>query len=240
MLLNKHSFDIPARFAGQKDARYMLKGVQVTPSHVVATDGHMICLLAHQTEHKADDFPACGQSTGESEEIRPFVVDAEAWAKVAKQIPKPRRHNSLPILTHALVDTIAANKNESVPLHVTDLENPQTFSLKKMDGTFSDYERFIPKEEPEYIICVASAYLEKIGKAYKDLGAQVVDIALHGQLRPIVFSRSGRRLGDGQDMTVVLMPVSSESATGQNTQAVLRQRAELVEQEHEGFWEQFC
>lgn len=239
MLLNKHSFDIPARFAGTKDARYMLNGVMVTPDHTVGTDVHMLCKLAHQSEHKADDFPACGQSTGEPEEIRPFVVDAEAWAKVAKQIPKPRRHNSMPILSHALLDTIAANKNGSVPLYVTDLENPQTISLKKMDGTYPDYERVIPKGEPEYTICVNPAYLEKIGKAYKDLGARTVDIALHGRLRPVVFKRSDKLNTDEQDMTVVLIPVSSPCATGQNTQAVLRQYAESVEREHEGFWEQF-
>jgi len=238
MLLNKHSFDIPARFAGQNDVRYMFTGVQVTSSHVVATNGHMLCLLAHQTDYSADDFPACGQSTGEPEAIKPCVVDAESWSKVAKQIPKNKR-GSMPVLGHALLDTSAANKNESVPLYVTDLENPQTISLKKMDGTYPDYEQVIPKEEPEYTICVNPAYLEKIGRAYKDLGEQSVDIALHGRLKPLVFTRAGTA-NDKQEMTVVLMPINSPGATGQNTQAVLRQYAESVEREHEGFWEQFC
>lgn len=239
MLLNKHSFDIPARFASTKDARYILTGVQVTPDHTVGTNGHMLCMLAHQSEHKAADFPACGQSQ-ELEPIKPFVVDAEAWSKVAKQIPKPHRpYRSMPVLLHALLDTTKANQNGSVPLHVTDLENPQTISLKKMEGNYPPYEQVFPKEDPEYTICVDPAYLEKIGKAYKDLGARTVDIALHGRLRPVVFKRSDKLNTDEQDMTVVLMPVSSPGATGQNTQAVLRQYAESVEREHEGFWEQF-
>lgn len=246
MLLNKHSLDIPTRFAGDNDASYMLNGVHVTPDHIVATNGHMLCVLEHQKDLKDSEFPACGQSepveVGPMQPFQPCTVDKDQWAKIGKALPKKTRH-SLPILSRALLDEVKSSVNGSVSVRVTDLENPQEFILKKMEGNYPRYAQVIPQGEPEYSIALNPRYLERIGKAFADFlgaskhGSNPVVMRMHGPLAPVDFK--AKNTDTGQELQIILMPVRAEGAKGMNKSMVVEQWAKNVNREHADFWEQF-
>jgi len=232
MLLNKHSLEIPARFTEQDGLRPMLAGVHLTPEHAVATDGHTLVILAHPEGNPAE-YPACGQSA-ELVPLDPCTVPGDALARVAKSVPKKKK--TLAIINNALVDTSATNTNGHVTVYTTDLESPQKAELKKLEGRYPSYHNVIPKTPPVFSIGVNPAYLEKIGRAYRDLGAVGVTVELRDRFKPVMFSGEN---ADGQAMKTLLMPMEMEGAVGLNRSYVLRQWAENVNREHTDFWEQF-
>jgi hypothetical protein len=223
MLLNKLSLTIPAQFTGDNDARYMLNGVHITDKEIIATNGHYMCRLSHQAGLAAPDFPVVGQSA-EMEPFKAATVSAKDFAAIAKQIKKSQR---LPVLQHALLDTTAANANGSVPVYVTDLENPQVIKLEKFDGNYPNTESVMPTDEPAYGIAFDPAYLEVIGKAFKQFGARSVQMNCFAKTTaPALFTATNR--DTKQDLTVLLMPTANK----ENGIMSVRSWAENIANEH--------
>ena len=141
-MLNRHNLNI-AKLAAKEPSRYAITGVRVEPERTVVTDGH--CLVAVTTPKSYDpaSYPVMDRVTP-TREFEPFTLDRESALAIAKAIPRSR---NLPVLEHAVIGA-ASNVNGHAQIAVTDLDRPQVFQPRKVEGEFPDYERVIPKAEP--------------------------------------------------------------------------------------------
>lgn len=121
---------------------FALTGVfyDIKNSRLVATDGHMLAILPHETE-EADvggNIPADA------------FKDARKLAKKAK-----KRDTTLAILQEA----------DTVTFSVEGLQSA-TFDLVK--GQFPNYEDIIPKKIPEFTVALNAEYLYRLAMALQE------------------------------------------------------------------------
>jgi hypothetical protein len=219
MLINKQSLEFASKFVGNNDVRYALSGVLIERDTLVATDGHMLAVVNHGTDCSSADYPAVPNYAYPDavdyyangvEPIQPTLVHVDGVKQITKAMPKlvGRAKYNFPVLNNVLIDVERSNLNGSLYAHVTDLENPQALTIKKMDGRFPDYKGIMPQDAPCYSVSVNPAYLKQIGEAYTKLGdIKMVTMEFWPDaLRPIRIT--GKR--DEHEATVLLMPIKGE------------------------------
>ena len=221
-MLNKHNLTI-ASFASKEASRYTLQGILVTPDATVATNGHYLVWVSNSLERKAEDYPQIPGFVGASDTFTPFILGRDAALAIAKVTPYKEK---IPVLNHVAV---AADSSQ---IAVTDLERPQVFPVKSVQGQFPRYEMVVPKFEDAVVrVSVNAEYLAQIAKQFagfvSDDRNKKVTLSFYAdkgtsddQLEGIdrnVGEHSIRFDGtnDGQGMTAVLMPIrTSEDQVG--------------------------
>lgn len=217
-MLNKHNLSI-ASFASKEASRYTLQGILVTPDATVVTNGHYLVWVSNSPEHKAADYPQVPGFAGASDTFTPFILSRDEALAIAKVTPSKEK---IPVLNHV---AIAA---DSSAMAVTDLDRPQVFPVRPVEGQFPKYDAVIPKFDDAVMqISVNAEYLAQIAKQFagfvSDQGNKKVTLSFFAdkgtsadQLEGI-----GRGIGehsirfdgenDGQGMTAVLMPIRDAS-----------------------------
>ena len=130
-----------ATLASQKGGRYTLSGILVTPEETVETDGHQLVRVG-ATAIDPESFPPVPGCTP-TKDFQPFLLPKDAALAIAKALPKK---TTIPVLDYAAVGAESDADGFAV-LSVTDLENPQVFRPRKMEGQFPDWHRCMPKKE---------------------------------------------------------------------------------------------
>ena len=204
-MLNKHNLNI-AKLAAKDESRYMVTGVRVSPEHTICTDGHQLTRVT-TPKMGVDDFPAAEGFTAAAK-WEPFILDAKAALAIAKAIPKS---TTIPVLEHAAVGE-ATNDNGHAQIMVNDLESPQVFTPRKMDGQFPDYERVIPdKAKAAFTIGLNPLLLLSVLQAMKGF----VNVKAPRMTLRFYDTDSAIRLdvsNDEQEWTSVLMPMRLDAA----------------------------
>jgi hypothetical protein len=230
MLLSKTSLEFASKFVGENDARHALRGVLIERDRLISTDGHMLAMVTPHLPYTAADYPAVpayhypdsvDYYAYGPEPLNPALVHVDGVRQLIKAVPKPRRHNCLPVLQNVLIDTERTNLNGHLHAHVTDLENPQAFSIRKMDAQFPPYEQVLPKDAPCYSIAVNPAYLKQIGEAFTKMDAKAVVLEFWSDRSNQPIRITGQSADREHDALVLLMPIKHDKAHGL-TQTVKR------------------
>lgn len=211
MLLSKDNLAVAA-FASKDETRLSLGGVYVEPDGTtVATNGRYLATVGpcHADRKDFPDIPGMNPETttpGE-QSLKAFVLPADDAKAIAKALPKGRTINTLPILAHAVVDVAHSNENGTYRIGVTDLERPQIFQGRKVEGEFPDYRQVLPKGDPAWIVGLSAAYLKDIAATALSLGVKHLKVEGFetdaNSVKPVRFTGT---TGSGQDFYVVLMP----------------------------------
>lgn len=203
-MLNKHNLNI-AKCCSPKTGG-ATTGILVTPERTVASDGHKLITI---TTPKADpeDYPMVQNAPGAvTRTFTPFILQKSDALNIAKAIPNGKL--KLPILGHAAIYS-KSDENATAFIGVTNLDTAQMFTPCKMDASYPNWERVIPKQEDATLTIAIDARL------IRDLMTQYID-AVADKTCPVVVTwrfsdrksaiRMDGRVGDEQDMTAVVMP----------------------------------
>lgn len=209
-MLNKHNLSI-ASFASKEESRYTLQGILVTPKATVATNGHYLVWVSDAKDRKAKDYPQVLGFAGASDTFTPFILSRDAALAIAKVTPSKER---IPILNHVAV------AKDGNAMAVTDLERPQVFPVRHVEGKFPQYEVVIPKYEDAVArITLSAEYLAQIAKQFAGFADKrntpvTLSFYKHGENDDIGTNsvRFDAVSADGnQGMTAVLMPIRDAS-----------------------------
>jgi hypothetical protein len=211
-MLNKHNLNV-AQFASKEESRYTMNGVLVTPNETVATNGHYLVWCGKDSV-EAENYPLIPGFVGASEQFKPFILSRESALAIAKVTPSKAK---IPILNHVAVS------GDGSQMAVTDLDRPQVFPVRPVEGKFPQWEVVVPKfEQAVFSISVNAEYLAAIAKQFAgfvDDRNHKVTLSFYADSmksdEPVatvgrdVSGHSIRFDGvrDGQGMTAVLMPV---------------------------------
>jgi hypothetical protein len=206
-MLNKHNLNV-VQFAGKEESRCTMTGILVTPEATVATNGHYL-MWCGKDDRDAKDYPAIPGFNGASEQFKPFILRREATVAIAKVTPSKER---IPILNHVAVS------EDGTQMAVTDLENPQVFPVRPLEGRFPQWEVVMPKwEDAKFRISLDASYLAAIAKAFAGF------VGDHKHHKVTLSFYAGKDSGidqnyvrfdgtqDGQGMTAVLAPMGDIS-----------------------------
>ncbi len=135
-LYNKWNLDV-AKFASKESKRPILQSILVEPGSTVATDGHqLVKVSAPNHEAKLENFPVIpGVSTVRLDGN--FLLPASTALEVSKQIP---RKSTIPVLQNAAVLDAGP---DHVGMVTTDLDSAKPVTVRKVKGTFPNYQTII-------------------------------------------------------------------------------------------------
>jgi len=154
--------------------RVALNGVLVEgDGSLVACDGHILLKVAPAADDPKN-FPAiegCNPVEDEGVVLQPFILSTDTVNQLKKAGGKPSRYK--PILNNIALDVAQTNANGNAVMAVTDLETPQVFRPKKVDGQFPDYTKAVPaKGQNNLRIGWTVEVLEKMVKTLKALDCE--------------------------------------------------------------------
>lgn len=209
-MLNKHNLSIAA-FASKEASRYTLQGILVTPEATVATDGHRLVWVSGEPERESKDYPQVPGFAGASDSFKPFVLSRDAALAIAKVTPSKER---IPILNHVAV------AEDGSAMAITDLERPQVFPVRKVEGQFPKYDLVVPKwEDATFRVSVDASYLAEIAKAFAQFSSDRSHAVVLSFYKDKLVAVEGAEesiaqnsirfdaTNMGQGMTAVLMPI---------------------------------
>ena len=200
MLLNKHNLSIAA-LASKDESRYTLQAIHVNQDRTAVTDGHIAVMV---TLPKDEGFPCVPGFTATNGSAEPFIMDAASALAVCKSIP---RRTHIPILKHACVGT---NSDGKLSVLVNDLETPQVFQPRVIEGNYPNIELVIPDSSKTTLtIGVDAQLLMKLAKSALEFG----DDGRHDVTMKLEFIDANHAIKatvsnaeTGQDWLGVLMP----------------------------------
>ena len=129
-----------------------------------------------------------------------LLIPAETLEKAGKGVDWK---TTIPILAHLHV---GENDKGEIALTSTDLEAPTVRTVPKVDAVFPDTEKVIPKAEPTVSISLSATYLKQIAAYALKHGRRGAALKLN-ITDPDSPVRMEFRLDDGQEATIVLMPM---------------------------------
>ena len=199
-----------AQFLSKDGTRPILGAVHITPTKVIATDSYKLAVITYDTGTNPENFPKIGDRTVTAE-LSPVNINGKQFLKALADIPAVRRKKSrtgrltgiLPILGYAAV---VGSDESSVHIATTDLDQSTVRMVKRVEGTFPDYTKLLPDsdDEPAATIAFNVGFLAEVAKAFKDFGADLVEVELRGAMKPGYFKATNKL---DQTMEVILMPV---------------------------------
>ncbi len=193
-----------AEFATKEESRYALSAIHVTPEATIATDGHR---LVHVTTPKEDpaNFPAVS-GVHPTREFTPFLLHRDHALKILKTLPSK---SVLPILKHAVIGSESEDNGRAVIATAGDLDNPQVFQPRKLDGKFPDWTLILPKKENALMaVAVNGRYLATLAKAAaeftEDTRNEQITLYLYGPNKQFLIEALNS--DTGQVWTGIIMP----------------------------------
>jgi hypothetical protein len=191
-------------FVSRDETRPMLTAVHITEKVAVATDSYKlaICELP-KDDMQPMDFPVVAEQKPVAEvEGGSMNVEGRGFFAALGAIVKGRRA-SLPILDR-LACTGATDTR--VLLATTDLYHGQVHEVERVQGTFPDYRKLMPTDDPLGIMHFDPQLLEQVAKGFREFGCATIQAEFRGALKPAVFKGES----DGRKMVAALMPVRSD------------------------------
>ena len=207
-MLNKYNFKV-REFASKEQSRYTLQAIQVTREATVATDGHKLMWVSTPAV-EAKDFPVVPGAPPATNEFDPFLLDSDTAKIIERALP---RKDTYPVLLNAALGYEVRDNLASMPVvTVTDLQTPQSFRPRRVDGTFPNYEAVIPRGEVKVRFAVNAGYLAEIAKFAKDFTGDSqchkVVVTVYDKHTAIRFDAHNSDTDQG--MTALLMPLRIE------------------------------
>jgi DNA polymerase III sliding clamp (beta) subunit (PCNA family) len=217
MFLSKKALQV-IEAAPKMEGRYALQGVRVEPDgSCVATDGHRLAIYRPKpaVAPAVEDWPpAGGAAEGVLDEA--VVVSREAVKGLISSFPRASAVKGLPHLSeYAAVDVEATASNGALTATVTDLSNPRTLRLCKLEGSFPRYENVVPKAaEQTSEIGLSVDYLASLCRLAKRQGIETLALSVRAGVDPATEREKAPDCpvvfrGETEDgaLTYVLMPM---------------------------------
>ena len=147
------------------------------------------------------EFPVIeGMSPVDGDSLAPFILARDSCEQIRKAIPK-KTH--MPILGTVALDVTQTNANGCAVMAVTDLENPQVFRPKKIDGNFPDWKAIVPEAGKGVKIGFTLEVLEKMLSTLKALDVRCFSMEITDGLSPVRVEAKTR---DQDNVLAVIMP----------------------------------
>ena len=226
-MLNRHNLNI-AKLAAKDESRYTLTGIRVSPDETMCTDGHQ---LTRVTTPKVDveQFPVKDGFTP-TRDFEPFLLPSQAALSIARALPK---RSTIPILLNAAIGK-QTDVNGCAQIAVTDLDDYQIFTPRKMDGKFPDYERVIPnKADATFTIGLNPlqllAILQQV-KGFVDTREPTMVLRLYDASSAVRIDVSN----DEQEWTSVLMPMKLDAADKTTSKPASKPKPQAKAEAREG------
>lgn len=198
MLYNDLNLSV-ARFASKNEYKPEVIGVFFTPDKTCATDTFRLLEVSVNKNMKPEEFPRLPDGTTAMRGMKPFIIPADSVKEMVKM--KRGKNPSLPILEYIAVSRVDDNQ---VNFFSTNLEVGDTRMIRRLEGTFPDYEAIMPKGEPKVKIFLngkmLSELLDTLSKVSKDAK---VEMKVYGETQPIYFEASNAE----QKARGLLMPM---------------------------------
>jgi len=166
MIFNKTNFRIHS--LAEKEARYYLNGIHVTPDYTEVTNGHYLIRVDAPYKGKRKealkDCPIVNEQSPIEKECE-FVIPADTAKEIEKNIPKER---SLTQLNNAWV---VEDKEETATFVTTDLETTKPVTFRKVDEKFPRTDAIIDDVSKKAPITIGfnAEYMMKICQQYKNV-----------------------------------------------------------------------
>lgn len=194
MLLNQNNLNV-CKIASKSETRPELAGVFITKDKTVATDSFRLIEMSTPSNIKAEDYPKVQGKTA-MRGFKPFIISAKELSKI--KIPK---NKSLPIVENIAISHV---DNTHVELMTTDLETADIKSFRKIDGTFPDYEKIFPKENPKAEVELNAEYLAEVCEVLSKINnLKSVKIKFYGDNMPLVLEAKNQ----DQASRAMIMPL---------------------------------
>ena len=205
MLLSKKTLAV-INAASTDKTRFELNGVLIEgDGSGVGCDGQILVKYTPNFLPDASEYPAIEGVTvvdPEGVTLTPFILPAEACIQISKAAPKTRRF--IPLIEDIALDVVATNLNGNAVMAVTDLETPQVFKPKKLDGQYPNYTKILPTNGATLTVGLGVAVLEKVLKTLKALNVEEFSFGVTDAKSPIqIFATTKDQ--DGK-VIAVMMP----------------------------------
>jgi len=201
MIFNKTNFRIYS--LAEKEARYHLNGIHVTPDYTEVTNGHYLIRVDAPYKGKRKealkDCPIVNEQAPVTRECE-FIIPTEAAREIEKNIPKER---SLTQLNNAWV---VEDTEEAATFVTTNLETTKPVMFRKIDGKSPNTNAVIDNVSKKAPITIGfnAEYMMKICQQYKKADIRCVSLSLFGLNQPMKLE--GTNTDHDQTITTVLMP----------------------------------
>jgi len=209
MLIPRKAFEA-VRMASKDPTRPILCGILVeTDGCTVATNGAALVRFKPCWLDDAKEFPAVDGCNPVDEilSLRPFVMGSDSVAGLLKAIPKKSR--VLPILGNIALDVEQTNANGNAVFAVTDLENPQVFKPRKVEGDFPTYQAVMPRSKPKMTIGFKREVFENVLDTMKAMNVDFFVMEVRDETGPMELKAKTKE-GDGIVIALV-MPARVEN-----------------------------
>jgi len=201
MIFNKTNFRIYS--LAEKEARYYLNGIHVTPDYTEVTNGHYLIRVDAPYKGKRKealkDCPIVNEQVPVEKECE-FVIPADTAKEIEKNIPKER---SLTQLNNAWV---VEDTEETATFITTDLNTTKPITFRKIDGKSLNTNAVIDNVSKKAPITIGfnAEYMMKICQQYKKADIKCVSLSLFGLKKAMKLE--GTSTEHDQTITTVLMP----------------------------------
>jgi len=194
MLYNKLNLAV-AKIASTNDSRPELASVLFTKDKTAATDSFRLIEITVDNSVRVEDYPKI-EGKDVIKEITPFLVSAKALKEI-----KPVKSKTMPILNYVAI-TFADDKQ--VEFSATNLETVERKMLRKVEGTFPEYEKVIPTDEPKAKITLNANYLLDVLAILAEVNKQgTVEIEFYEDGKPLLLKASN----GSQSARALVMPL---------------------------------
>lgn len=181
-----------------QDTRYFLDGALIDKDgRTVATDGHTLARFTSNPPEADAPFPPLdGLDVAASADVIISARDLRAaLTTIAKKTTDSQYLAIVPNGTHV---TIATAKSDRTVL----------ITSQKAEGQFPNYERVMTASKPVVAkVVLSAAYIERLGKMAKQVGAKAITLTLHGDSVDIQTQVFFEAKGENGTLDGAIMPM---------------------------------
>lgn len=208
-MLNRHNFQIAELAPTDDDSRFILGGIQVSPSRTAVTDGRCAVIV---TEEETEQENLFGESEGvlPADHFTPFILDRETALKVAKAIPKRKEDQQA---VFPVVDATTEATDRAM-FSINDICRQEILRARKLEGQFPDVDRVFPAPDTAKAMLVMNpellgGVLNAVRKFGKNRAASIT-LRFFGYDKPLTVTCNA----DGQTFTAAIMPMRGDELEG--------------------------
>lgn len=207
-MLNRYNFEIAALCSKDEDALPMFRGINVSPTGTMVTDGHMAVTVSAVTESQPGLFEAM-EGIEPAVFFSPFILDMESALRIAKSLPKKIEDSAL---LPPIVDATTEDSNRSM-VSINDSGRQEILRSRKIEGTYPDIASVMPKpEDAAMTILLSPAILTTVLKAVEKFcnahDVYSVELRVFGPDQAIRIDAESRC--SDQRLTAIVMPRRSD------------------------------
>lgn len=201
LALNKNNLNI-VDCASKEDSRYVLQSIRIDKDKTTVTDGRVLVEVSAPVidQEAIPEIPGLKKS---KEEIKSFLLPAEACKQLSKAVPKTK----LPILNYIFIDSETTNSNGFALLGSTDLSKWPVYNIKKVEGEYPDTEVVWPKDgvlDRKITITFNPEYLIKVLRHAKAVNPGKVVLKFYGDEKAVRIEAKNEE----QNLRALVLPLT--------------------------------